>query len=64
MENSRIYVDYQITETVAGQEVIFMRFERPAEGLWKIDVYSLTNLPGYFNAWITLKELMDCDAYK
>ncbi len=63
LENSRIYVDYQITETVAGQEVIFMRFERPAEGLWKIDVYSLTNLPGYFNAWITLKELMDCDAY-
>ncbi len=31
LENSRVYVDYQITESVAGQEIIFLRFERPAE---------------------------------
>lgn len=63
LENSRIYVDYQITESVAGQEIIFMRFESPAEGVWKVLVYSLTNLPGYFNAWITPRFLSASDAY-
>ena len=63
LENSRIYVDYQITESVAGQEIIFMRFESPAEGVWKVLVYSLTSLPGYFNAWITPRFLSASDAY-
>lgn len=63
LENSKIYIDYQITERVSGQEVIFIRFETPAEGIWKIQVYSLTNLPGYFNAWMNLLELMDSTAY-
>lgn len=63
LENSRVYVDYQITESVAGQEIIFLRFERPAEGLWRVPVYSLTNLPGYFNAWMTPEALSDTEAY-
>lgn len=63
LENSRIYVDYQITESVAGQEIIFMRFESPAEGVWKVLVYSLTSLPGYFNAWITPRALSASGAY-
>ena len=63
LENSRVYVDYQITESVAGQEIIFLRFERPAEGLWRVPVYRLTNLPGYFNAWMTPEALSDTEAY-
>ncbi len=63
LENSRVYVDYQITESVAGQEIIFIRFERPAEGVWKILVYSLTNLPGYFNAWMMPQAISDSTAY-
>lgn len=63
LENSRVYVDYQITESVAGQEIIFLRFESPAEGLWKVLIYSLTNLPGYFNAWMLPSQLMDSTAY-
>lgn len=62
-EGSRITVDYQIAEAGSGLEVIFMRFLTPAEGIWKIRVYSLTSLPGYFNIWLTPPPLIDGEAY-
>lgn len=63
LEQSQVSVDYRVVETVSGYEVIFMRFINPAEGIWKIDVYSLTNIVGSYNAWLPLKQFMTGDTF-
>lgn len=62
-ERSTITVDYQITENVAGMEVILIRFISPVEGTWKLYVYSLTNIKGTYNAWLPLKNFSEQDIY-
>lgn len=62
-EGSTVTVDYQITEKVAGMEVIFIRLITPVEGTWKFSVYSLTNIKGTYNAWLPLKNFSDQDIY-
>lgn len=39
-EQSRIIVRYELVESSAGDEVIIVRIETPAQGLWRINVYS------------------------
>lgn len=58
-EGSTVTVDYQITENVAGMEVIFVRLKTPVEGTWKFYIYSLTNIKGSYNAWLPLKQFPD-----
>ena len=62
-EGSIVTVDYQITENVAGMEVIFIRLSTPVEGTWKFYIYSLTNIKGTYNAWLPLKQFSGQDIY-
>ena len=62
-EGSTVTVDYQITENVAGMEVIFVRLKTPVEGTWKFYIYSLTNIKGSYNAWLPLKQFSGQDIY-
>ena len=54
LERSQVAVNYRVVESASGYEVIFMRFINPAQGIWKIHVYSLTNIVGRYNAWLPL----------
>lgn len=63
LEQSQVSVDYRVVEKVSGYEVIFMRFVTPAQGIWKVDVYSLTNIAGSYNAWLPLKQFMTGDTF-
>jgi subtilisin family serine protease len=63
LERSQVAVDYRVVESASGYEVIFMRFINPAQGIWKIHVYSLTNIVGRYNAWLPLKQFLSGDTY-
>ena len=63
LERSQVAVNYRVVESASGYEVIFMRFINPAQGIWKIHVYSLTNLVGRYNAWLPLKQFLSGDTY-
>jgi subtilisin family serine protease len=63
LERSKVAVDYRVVESASGYEVIFMRFINPAQGIWKIHVYSLTNIVGRYNAWLPLKQFLSGDTY-
>ena len=63
LERSQVAVDYRVVESASGYEVIFMRFITPAQGIWKIHVYSLTNIVGRYNAWLPLKQFLSGDTY-
>lgn len=63
LERSQVAVNYRVVESASGYEVIFMRFMNPAQGIWKIHVYSLTNIVGRYNAWLPLKQFLSGDTY-
>lgn len=58
LENTTVSVDYKVAETVSGYEVIFIRFASPSQGVWGVNVYSLTNITAVYNAWLTLEQFL------
>ena len=49
-----VYVDYFLIEDAAGQELIMLRFIRPANGIWGIRVYGVGETELSFNAWLPI----------
>ena len=62
-EKTRITVEYQVVEELSGFELVFIRMIKPAQGVWRINVYSLTTILGTFNMWLNMKKLMSSDTY-
>lgn len=62
-EKTRITVEYQVVEELSGFELVFIRMIKPAQGVWRINVYSLTTILGKFNMWLNMKKLMSSDTY-
>lgn len=62
-ENTTVTIDYRILEIVSGYEVIILRFISPAAGIWRIRLFSLTNIIGSYNAWLPLRQFMNSDTY-
>ena len=58
LEPTVITVNYQLIEAGSGRQLIFMRFEAPTKGIWKIRVYSTQSLTGQFNMWLPAHNLI------
>ncbi len=52
LEPTRIIVNHRIVESASGGEVIFMRFEDPVPGIWRIRVYGENLLFRNFHMWL------------
>lgn len=53
-ENTTLFVSYQIAEAQTGDQLIFMRFTNPAEGIWRIKVYGIKDITTGFNIWLPI----------
>lgn len=58
LEPTQIYVDYYVIEPRSGNELIFMRFDRPVQGIWTIRVYSESNFIGDYNIWLPMEKFI------
>jgi len=58
LEPTVITVNNQLIETGAGKQLIFIRFEAPTKGIWKIRVYNSQYLTGQFNMWLPAHKLI------
>ena len=63
LEKTTVTVDYQVVEELSGYELIFIKFISPAQGVWRINVYSLTTIQGSFNMWLPIKKLMNSETF-
>lgn len=54
-EGTKIFINYEILESSTGDELIFIRFESPAAGIWRIRVYNDNSLPGDFHMWLPME---------
>lgn len=58
-----IYVDYEMIETATGDQVIVMRFQTPAAGIWRLQVYTRGNLEGSFHIWLPMNGFIGSNTY-
>lgn len=59
LEESRIYLTYTIVELLTGSQVAFIRFQTPAQGIWRIRVTNKSYVSGIFHLWLPITGLVD-----
>lgn len=62
-ERTRVYVEYEIVEGATGDELIFIRFREPTEGVWRIQVYGSNINSGIFNCWLPITQFINGNVY-
>ena len=58
LEPTVITVNYQLIESGSGNQLIFMRFQAPTTGIWKIRVFNTQYLTGLFHLWLPSQGLI------
>lgn len=63
LENTTVSVDYRITRIAGGDQLIFMRFTRPVQGIWNIRVYRQSVYAEQYHMWLPMREMMTGEVY-
>lgn len=63
LEETVIDVSYSRTEASAGSELIFLRFQAPAAGIWRIRVYNSLNLRETYHIWLPVHGFLSENTY-
>lgn len=62
-EPTVVNVDYQLTETLSGNQLILFRFLNVSEGVWRFTVYSQSDLPTPFHIWLPMGNFISDNTY-
>lgn len=62
-ENTIIFINYHIIETQTGDQLIFMRFENAAPGIWRFNVYGHGDMASGFHIWLPMGDFISKDTY-
>lgn len=54
LDSTVLTVSYQNFEIGSGNQLIFLRFENPSSGIWRIRVYPTLFLTGRFHVWLPM----------
>ena len=57
-EQTIIYIDFVLIEARTGSQLILMRFDKPAPGIWRINVYERSDIPSRFNIWLPMNNFI------
>ena len=63
LENTVIYLNYQVAEAGTGSQLIVMRFVKPTPGIWRIRVYNSLYLRGEYHLWLPSKGFISDDTF-
>lgn len=55
-EQSTVSVDYRIEAKRTGSLLVYLQFERPRSGIWKIRVFPESITEGVYNMWLPLEQ--------
>ena len=59
-----VNVEYVFIEQISGQQLIFIKFEKPLSVIWTIRVYASTNLnAAAYNLWLPIEGFLRSDTY-
>lgn len=63
LEDTIIYLTYTSSELATGSQLIIMRFEDPAPGLWHIRVYNSLFIEGQYHMWLPVHGFLSEDTF-
>lgn len=63
LESTVITVSYRNSEIGSGSQLIFMRFEAPTEGIWKIRVFNSIFITGEYHMWLPIQGFVSDDTF-
>ena len=58
-----VFADAISTGMFSGDQLILLRFERPAAGIWTLRCYPRRNVKGYFDIWLPIQEFLWGEMY-
>lgn len=61
LDASVITLSYQNYETASGSQLIFMRFQSPAPGIWHVRVFPSIFISGQFHMWLPMHGFLSDD---
>lgn len=57
-ENTRVFVNYRVLVESTNSQVIFLRFEHPLTGIWKVNINPVSIGNGEFHIWLPMEEFL------
>ncbi|MDD6290429.1 MAG: S8 family peptidase [Lachnospiraceae bacterium] len=61
LENTRVEMDYRTVGRTRGDQLVFIRFERAARGIWTLNVFPDTTITGNFHVWLPMTGMLEHD---
>ena len=62
-ERTILYIDYQMVEAESGDQLILVRFDQPAAGIWRFNVYERGDLNFGFHIWLPMGNFISPNTY-
>lgn len=62
-ERTRINLYYNLVDSLAGDQLILMRFEAPTPGIWTIRIYTRGDLRGVVHSWLPSNGFVSANTY-
>lgn len=62
-ENTRVTVEYRISDITSGEQQIFIRFQNPIQGIWNIRVFGDSIVRGRYHIWLTFSGFLTGDVF-
>ena len=60
-EGTRVEIDYAQVGRTRGDQLVFIRFENPAAGIWTLYVNPSTTITGQFHIWLPMTGMLERD---
>lgn len=57
-EQTEVYIEYRLLVERNDSQLIFLRFDRPVEGLWRIIAEPIRLADGVFHIWLPMQDLL------
>lgn len=62
-DETRVTAEYRLLTENNDSQLIFLRFENPSEGIWRIAVQPLQLSDGVFHMWLPVREFLSGEVY-
>jgi len=62
-DKTQVYIDYQLAESLTGEQLILLRFRNITPGIWRFTVYSYGDLPASFHIWMPMGDFISTNTY-
>lgn len=63
LEQTKLYVSYRLLVEYTNAELIFLQFDRPLAGIWRVRVEPLQLADGRFHVWLPMEEFLTGSVY-